>query len=372
MHRIGRSRSGGSGVSSPITSTSNLSERSESCAETGGPSTIWPRRSPPDTVSMSMRTRPSQPWQCPVHCATIRVMRYPDIDRLILAFAQRQHGVVARWQLVPAGVPASLIDERLKRRRLERIDRCVYGVPGLDGPRRRLAATVLSFGPHAVASHGAAGELLGLIAQGGPRPAVSVCRGHPGRQDKVLLYRVKLSPDERTERDGIPVTTPARTLLDLAAELPDRPLEQALARGVRLEIVGRDDVVKLIERYPRRPGTPRLRALFAADRTPALTRSEAEERFLALVRRAELPEPGVNVKLRGFEVDFFWRAQSLVVEVDGLGYHSTRAAQQRDRQRDSTLGAAGMHVLRFTWADVTRRPEITLAKVALALGRAGV
>ena len=90
------------------------------------------------------------------------------------------------------------------------------------------------------------------------------------------------------------------------------------------------------------------------------------------MRRAELPEPGVNVKLRGFEVDFFWRAQSLVVEIDGLGYHSTRAAQQRDRQRDSTLGAAGMHVLRFTWADVTRRPEITLAKVALALGRAGV
>ena len=167
----------------------------------------------------------------------------------------------------------------------------------------------------------------------------------------------------------MPVTSVARTLLDLAAVLPDRSLEQAIALAIHLNQAVADELPKLIARYPRRPGTPRLRAILAADEPPAMTRSEAEERFLALVRLAELPAPRVNVRLHGFEADFCWRAQGVVVEIDGLAYHTTRAAQQRDRHRDSTLGAAGIRVLRFTWQDLTTRPEATLVKVALALGR---
>ena len=103
----------------------------------------------------------------------------------------------------------------------------------------------------------------------------------------------------------------------------------------------------------------------------AFTRSEAEERFLRLVRLAELPAPVVNVRLRGFEVDFCWRAERVVVEVDGLAYHTSRAAQQRDRHRDTVLAAAGHRVLRFTWRDLATRAEVTLARVAMALARGG-
>jgi len=112
--------------------------------------------------------------------------------------------------------------------------------------------------------------------------------------------------------------------------------------------------------------------MLTANDSPVMTRSEAEERFLALVRRAQLPAPRVNVRIHGFEVDFCWRSHGVVVEVDGLAYHTTRVAQQRDRRRDSTLAAAGIRVLRFTWEDLESRPEATLVKVALALGTAAL
>lgn len=299
-------------------------------------------------------------------------MRTADVDALILRWAGIQHGMVARWQLVPAGVPATLLDERLKRRRLERVARTVYRVPGLDGPRADVVAAVLGYGPHASASHETAGRLHDLLMHKVARMVVSTWRGHPDRRADVVLHRVRLSCDERTVCDGVPVTSVARTVLDLAATLPDRAFEQALARGLRQNDGMRDQLVELIARYPPRPGTPRLRALLAADEPPAMTRSDAEERFLALVRTAQLHAPEVNTRIHGFETDFHWRAQAVVVEIDGLAYHTTRAAQQRDRQRDSALGAAGIRVLRFTWQDLIARPEATLVKVALALGRSAV
>jgi very-short-patch-repair endonuclease len=299
-------------------------------------------------------------------------MRLPDVDALILRLARGQHGIVARWQLVPTGVPRTLLDERVKRRRLERVARSVYRVPGLDGPRANLVATVLAFGADAVASHETAGNLHGVLEHPAPQMVVSTGRGHPDRRDHVLLHRVRLPADERDTCDGVPVTSIARTLLDLAAVLPDRRLEQSLALALDRAGVTTDELHNLIARYPRRPGTPRLRGILTADEPPAMTRSEAEERFLALARTAQLPAPRVNVRIHGFEADFYWRAHGVVVEIDGLAYHTTRAAQQRDRRRDSTLGAAGIRVLRFTWQDLTSRPEATLVKVALALGRAAL
>jgi very-short-patch-repair endonuclease len=298
-------------------------------------------------------------------------MRCTDADDLILDLAHGQHGVCARWQLIAADLPPNLIDQRVKRRRLLRVGHCVYRVPGLDGPRWQLAAVVLSLGPHAVASHATAAELLGVSEPERPT-SISVGRGRPDPRENVQIHRVRLGADECTRCDGIPVTTPARTLLDLAGRLSGRELEQVLARSFRMEIVTAEEVAALIDRYPRRPGAPRLRALLAPDTAPALTRSQAEEKFLALVRRAQLPEPRVNARLNEFEVDFLWRAHDVVVEIDGMAYHSSRAAQERDRRRDSTLAAAGLRLLRFTWSDLTKRPEATLAKVALALGRAGV
>ncbi len=294
-------------------------------------------------------------------------MRSADVDELVLGLAQSQHGIVARWQLVPAGVPRTLIDERIKRRRLDRVVLNVYRVPGLGGPRRDIVVSIFAFGPHAVGSHHSAGHLHDLLTRSGTPVVVSTWRGHPDRREGVELHRVQLAADERTTCDGVPVTSIARTLLDLAGVLQDRPFEQALARGLRLTDATEQELLQIAARYPRRPGAARLRAILAADEPPAMTRSEAEERFLALIRDGELPMPQVNVRVHGFEIDFYWRAQAVAVEIDGLTYHATRAAQQRDRRRDSSLGAAGMRVLRFTWADLTARPQATLVKVALAL-----
>lgn len=297
-----------------------------------------------------------------------------EVDTLILGLAQPQHGVVARWQLLAGGVARTLVDDRVKRGALEHVEWCVYRVPGLDGARRHLVAAVLAAGRDAAASYHTAAELhaLGSFAtsagRNAPPIAVSTSRGHPDPRPGRIVHRVRLGADERTVFDGVPVTTLARTLLDVAAILPDRALEQALARAQRESASCCDDLSTLLARYPGRPGTPRLRALLAAETPPVLTRSEAEERFLSLVRMAQLPEPRVNAQIHGFEADFYWATARLVVEIDGVAYHRSPAAQQRDRHRDSSLGAVGIRVLRFTWADLTSRRDATLAKVAMALG----
>lgn len=293
-----------------------------------------------------------------------------DIDALILQLARTQHGIVARWQLVAAGVPRTLLDDRVKRGRLERRARGVYRVRGLDGAHAEVVAAVLQAGALAVASHESAGHVQELIAFRPPHVIVSTSGGHPRNASGVMVHRVQLAADERTSCDGVPVTSPPRTLLDLAATLPDRALEQALARCLRLTGVTDDAILALLARYPRRPGTPRLRAMLTADHGPAMTRSEAEERFLALVRTAQLPAPRVNVRIHGFEADFYWHGHRVVVEIDGLAYHTSRDAQRRDRQRDTALGAAGIRVLRFTWHDLTERPEAIVGRVAMALGSA--
>ncbi|MGH7506834.1 MAG: hypothetical protein ACRELX_14350, partial [Longimicrobiales bacterium] len=113
----------------------------------------------------------------------------------------------------------------------------------------------------------------------------------------------------------IPVTTPARTLLDIAETLPSREVEQALANALRMGLVTREDMRVMLERHPHHRGTPRLRKLLDADEEPSFTRSEAEEKLLELTRRARLPQPSVNVMVRGYEIDFLWRRERLVVEV---------------------------------------------------------
>ena len=136
------------------------------------------------------------------------------------------------------------------------------------------------------------------------------------------MHRVRaLEPAEVTTCRGIPITSPQRTLLDLAAVVGPRELEQAVAEAQRRGLADSRRLLALGARYPTRRGARALRLLATGDERPALTRSQAEERFLALIRAAELPSPEVNIPLHGFEVDFLWREHALVVEIDG--YRST-------------------------------------------------
>lgn len=126
------------------------------------------------------------------------------------------------------------------------------------------------------------------------------------------------------------------------------------------------DVSQLLERYPARSGVPRLRALLDAG-PPALTRSEAEERLLALVLRARLPRPRTNARVAGYEADLLWPEERLVVEVDGYAFHASRHAFEADRRRDTAFTAAGFRVIRVTWRHLTDEPETVVARLAQAL-----
>ncbi len=178
---------------------------------------------------------------------------------------------------------------------------------------------------------------------------------------KLRVHRghtLDLLDDVVRQPDGLPVTSVARTLVDLAAVLTAHELER---RCHRAEVLRRLDVraVQRLVTDVRRPGARSLRAALAtltrAD--PDITRSELEERFLALVTDAGLPRPSVNARIAGHEVDFLWRLECLVDEVDGAAAHNTPTAFEEDRHRDAALQVAGFRVVRFTWRRITQDPD---------------
>jgi very-short-patch-repair endonuclease len=178
---------------------------------------------------------------------------------------------------------------------------------------------------------------------------------------------MRLHPHEITTCRRIPVTTPARTLLDLAAGGVFRDFERALAEAQIRRLVRRRELAELLQRNQGRRGSRVLRGALAAETEPVLTRSEAEERLLELVRHARLPPPEGNVRLGEHEVDLLWRKQRLIVEIDGFRFHSSRAAFERDRIRDAELQANGFRVIRVTWRQIVREPDAMLARIARLL-----
>jgi very-short-patch-repair endonuclease len=135
-----------------------------------------------------------------------------------------------------------------------------------------------------------------------------------------------------------------------------RELERALAEAVAKRLAKHADMLELLGRHGQCPGAGRLRALLASGE-PALTRSEAEEGFLTLIRKAQLRMPDVNVAVCGYEVDFFWRQEQFVVEIDGFAFHGTADRFESDRRRDAVLAAAGVRVMRVTWRQLEREPR---------------
>jgi very-short-patch-repair endonuclease len=239
-------------------------------------------------------------------------------------------------------------------------------------------AAVLACGDNAAVSHWSAAELWQMLPGRGPDTPVNVTvvHGRIGRRPGVCAHHVRtLRPDETTKHDGIPITTPARTLYDLAsAGATDRELERALASAFDQRLTTRSRILSLLSAHPARGGGgSRIRVLLEPGLWPAMTRSEAEERFLGLVRKAQLRKPGVNVRVEGRERDFCWRTERLVVEVDGRAFHSSGRSFEQDRRRDAELVAAGFRVMRVTWRQMAEEPEALMVRLALALARpAGV
>jgi very-short-patch-repair endonuclease len=297
-------------------------------------------------------------------------------ERAVARLAGTQHGVVTRKQLLELGWSRDAVENRLKAGRLHALHRGVYLLGhAAPPPHAREMAALLACGPGAVISHHSAAYVLELL----PSPAdlrvidVTVGARHRGSRPRIRLHRPAhaLDPRDISAMHRIPITKPARTLVDLAGSAESRDVERALAQAFARRMVNRAALDATLTRAGRARGVARLRRLLDRDGEPALTRSEAEDRLLDLVRRARLPYPAVNVRVSRFEVDFLWRAQRLVVEVDGFQFHSSRSAFERDRARDAELHAHGFRVMRLTWRRIAEEPEATVALLAqaLAMGR---
>lgn len=282
-------------------------------------------------------------------------------DRQLAELAARQHGVVSHAQLLSLGISSSAMAKRAKAGRLHRLHRGVYAVghPLLTRYGHFMAA-VLSCGPGAVLSHGSAALLWALPWRESPRVEVTVpTRGGRRTRRLVVIHRAGVEPHEATTCHRIPVTSPSRTLIDLADYGKRRPLERALdeAAYLRLDLSGLRPV------HGRRGSG--LLAEVMAQHTPGSTRtrSHLEERFLAFTRRYELPRPKVNARVEAYEVDFLWRERRLIVETDGHCAHGTRAAFERDRTKDAELTAAGWRVVRITDRRLRMQPRAVAAQL---------
>lgn len=301
------------------------------------------------------------PWSILPNQSAGSATEHPD--RIIARLAARQHGRVNRRQLLVAGLTRHQIQHRLATARLHRVHTGVYAVGHLfSGPWGAYAAAALAYAPRA-----AVGVLSGA-AMWGVRPChrsvVDVVLGKEGGQERpgIRLHRSRvLTPADVVHLGGIPVTSVPRTYVDIAAQLPRDALARAWREGLHRRLL---DVAAIeAELRHARAGTTAIRALLRDREVVPVLRSELEERAWRLVRQLQLPTPEANAWLpdvaAGIEVDLLWRAQRLIVELDGWRVHGTFAAFQADRSRDALVQLAGLRIFRLTWRDVTRDRHAT-------------
>jgi hypothetical protein len=297
----------------------------------------------------------------------VRFRDEPPREATIARLAERQHGVVSLPQLQLAGLTKDAVGKRVTTGRLVRIHRGVYAVGHARLTKRgHWMAAVLAYGPKAALSHRSAAALQGARPDNRPKSDVTLpsrsARPRPGIDAHASTT---VTDEDVTIVDGIPCTTLARTLLDLAEVIGRQGLERAIDQAEVLRIFDLRAVEDVLSRAAGRRGAGVLRDALAQYDGPTLTDWELEDRFFALCQAAGLPKPGVNVWITldggiAYKADFVWRAERLIVETDGWGSHGTRRAFENDRRRDRRLLLAGWTVVRFTWRDVEQRPaEVT-------------
>lgn len=292
-----------------------------------------------------------------------------QLGERITALAETQHGVVSVAQLYALGLSKDEIAGRVHAGWLRRVHRGVYAVGRelLSFEGKLLAATLACRG--SMISHLSAANLWRIHSERAAAVEVTVRRPGGGGPKGLLIHRsLTIHRGEATIRAGIPVTTPARTLLDVAGILSPRQLERAADEAERLHGCDTAELIGMVAGHRGHRGAGALgRLLRTHELGSTMTRTKLEEAFLGLCRQHQLPQPLVNAPLHGLTPDFLWEAAKLVVEVDGRGSHDTRRGFEDDRDRDSLLAVHGYLTLRFTWRDVTRRPAVVAHRVARVL-----
>jgi very-short-patch-repair endonuclease len=290
--------------------------------------------------------------------------RTRDDDRSLAELARRQQGVVGRRQLMDAGWSEGSIEKRIAKGRLHRVHAGVYSLV----PRQLISrqgwwmAAVRASKPEALLSHHTAAALWGIRGYSGG--AIHVTVPHKSTSTKRIRRHFSLVPeDERTVEEGIPVTSVHRTIFDLAAGVSVDDVVAMIKEAEYLNRWDRLSLPDLLERYPGKRGSRKLRfALRRLEEEPTgRKRSKLEERFAPFLRRHSLPLPRFNDWIllgpKRYQVDCHWPHLRLIVELDGWQGHSTRSAFQDDRARDRSLHAAGFSVIHITWSQLDVEPE---------------
>lgn len=293
-------------------------------------------------------------------------------DRPIAELAARQQTMVSRRQLLALGIRPRTIDEAIARGRLFRVHRGVYSlVPA--GARPPLAAewaALLAGGPQAFLSHRTAGRLHDLAVAHTRRAPVelTIVGHHRDRRRGIAVHRARaLDPADVVRVHRLPVTSVARTTLDLAPTLADPALEQLVDRA--LKRTSRTKLRDATARRAGRPGAARVAALLDPTRPSAEARSRTERRLREMLISAGLPSPEGNMPVGPYTVDLGWRRQRVIVEYDS-DLHAGDVARRRDDTRHNDLTSWGWQVLHVPWLVLRDHPERVVAWVAVALARA--
>jgi very-short-patch-repair endonuclease len=294
------------------------------------------------------------------------------VDRAVSEVAKQQHGVISRRQLLALGMSDRAVDGRVGRAQLHQVFRGVF----VFGSRRisskgRWMAAVLASGEGAVLSHRSAGRLWRLLPPAAERIDVLCPPGRVVHRKGIVSRQSTLRDDEWLVRDGIPATSPFRTIFDLAAIAEMREVERAFHEAEARQVTDRVSLPMLLERYPGRRGSRKLQALLESRQPLTITRNDFEEAFLALVDRYGLTRPRMNadfsIRGRFFEIDALWERERVAVELDSREIHGTHKKFESDRLRDRILVAEGWRTMRITWWQLQEEPAAISEDLRLAL-----
>jgi hypothetical protein len=280
--------------------------------------------------------------------------------------ANRQHGVVSIRQLTGRlGYSESAVRRAADGGRLHRLHRGVYAVGHTRLTQQgRCLAAVLASGRGALLSHDSAAWLWGISTKSPVPYAVTTPVRRKPRPPIVLHYAGNLTHEDRALREGIPVTSVARTFLDVAATSRPRRLQRMLERSEELRLFDLEPVESVLARNKGHHGAGPLSRAIALYKPAPFTRSGLERRFLDLVHEVGLPQPTTGFNEAGFELDVYWPQRRFAVELDTFETHGSRAAFERDRLRQEELKLAGIEMVRVTGARLDREPAEVMRRIA--------
>ena len=292
-------------------------------------------------------------------------------ERAIAELAGAQRTIVAHRQLQPLGLGRHAIAYRVKSGRLHVVFRGVYSI--VYGPLPPLAlelAALLACGEKSFVSHRSSAFVWGMLKTPPPAVEVSVVGRFRASREGICVHRIRtIDRRELRRHEGLWISTPARSVLEVAETAPHNEIIDLVDKGVEGRLFTPSELEAVLRRNRGRRGAARLGAVLGSEDALTITRSRAEKAFLKLIRDAGLPRPDVNQPLGPYKPDFMWRKERVIVEVDSYGFHGGPGGFQNDHNKDLFYRDAGFDVLRPTRNNVIYEPARVLAGVVRALTR---